>query len=824
MLALALDDFPLLLDAPGFLRLADDKAKALCPCHDDHDPSLDIDIREGKALGTCRSCKANLFAAARRWGLPLVGTVFPVHEDSENRGDRRGRGKASGGSRGTPSRSKAPTGKSRGRIVATYDYRDASGTLLYQVCRMEPKDFRQRRPDPAAPGPDAWLWNLDGVSRVPYRLPELLASAGNDPATAASPTAPTATAPPVFIVEGEKDADRLASLSPPLVATTNAGGAGKWSDAFSYHLRGRAVVILPDNDDPGRKHAEDVAQSLRGIAASIRVVLLPNLAPKGDVSDWLVAGGTRDVLLALVAAAPEWTPGPAPEPIEADDDPHRLARLFLDEHRHRPEGQDDESGQPGQHDESRDLTLRFWRDEWQEWSAASGAWHTLPTSEVRARLYATIKAEFDRLSVAAQAAGEDDVTAKRVTRSVVANVESVAESLTVLPSTVSMPAWIGGGFGSGDSPRGSDGTSNGAGDSAPGRPESLLSFRNGILDVDRFLADGALDLHPSTPRLFARSRFPFAFAPDAACPHWTAFLESLWGHDPESIDLLQEWFGLQLVSDTSYHKLLLIVGPTRSGKGAIAEVLKAMHGGDSSIAAPTLASLSGPFGLQPLLDRSIAVIGDARLSGRTDSVAIVERLLSISGEDAQDVHRKNLPTLAGIRLPVRFTILTNELPNLKDASGAMLGRVLLLEMTESWLGREDRGLKARLTTELPGIALWSLMGLARLRDRGRFSQPKSGEELLQNLQEIASPIKTFVAESCEHDHEGRLVTTGFVAVQSFFAEWRRWCEENGREGHGTVQTFSRDLRAAFSHVKTTRPRDNTGERFRAFYGIQLRGF
>lgn len=171
------------------------------------------------------------------------------------------------------------------RILATYDYRDERGELRYQVVRLEPKDFRQRRP-----AADGWEWSIKGLEPLPYRLPDMLASAGG----------------PVFVVEGEKDADALAALG--LVATCNSGGAGKWAPGLSRWLRGRKVYILPDNDDAGRKHAEIVARELRGVAAFVAICPLPGLPPKGDVSDWLAAGGDREQLLELCRRAGEAEP------------------------------------------------------------------------------------------------------------------------------------------------------------------------------------------------------------------------------------------------------------------------------------------------------------------------------------------------------------------------------------------------------------------------------------------------------------------------------------------------------------------------------------
>jgi hypothetical protein len=175
-------------------------------------------------------------------------------------------------------------GNGRRHVVATYDYTDERGQLLYQTIRYVPKDFSQRRPD----GRGDWIWNLQGVRRVLYRLPELLAAPLTEP---------------VFVVEGEQDADRLRQQG--LTATTSAMGAqAKWRPEYNEVLHGRRVVLLPDNDAPGRQHMEDVQRNLEGVALSVVVLTLPDLPPKGDVSDWLDAGGTRHALLEMVAALP----------------------------------------------------------------------------------------------------------------------------------------------------------------------------------------------------------------------------------------------------------------------------------------------------------------------------------------------------------------------------------------------------------------------------------------------------------------------------------------------------------------------------------------
>ncbi len=170
------------------------------------------------------------------------------------------------------------------REIAAYPYLDAEGRLLFQVVRFDPKDFRQRRPD----GSGGWAWNMQGVPRVLYRLGDVLAA--------------VKIGRVVHVVEGEKAADALRALG--LTATCSPGGAGKWRPEYNPVLDGASVVILPDHDDPGRAHADQVAAHLRGHAVRIRRVELPGLPPKGDVVDWLAAGGTSDLLLELGRNAP----------------------------------------------------------------------------------------------------------------------------------------------------------------------------------------------------------------------------------------------------------------------------------------------------------------------------------------------------------------------------------------------------------------------------------------------------------------------------------------------------------------------------------------
>jgi putative DNA primase/helicase len=226
---------------------------ARCPAHEDRKPSLSIDERDGKILLHCHAgCSVESICSAA--GIEL--------------------------------RELFTDNGSASRVVAEYDYTDEMGKLLYQVVRREPKDFRQRQTD----GNGGWRWNTNGVRRVLYRLPEVV------------------TAKVVLIVEGERDVETARELG--LTATCNSGGAGKWREEYSECLHGKQVAIVADADEPGRKHAQQVAASLQVKAASAKVLELPGAK---DLSEWREKGGTRDALLELIRDAPQWKATPQTE-------------------------------------------------------------------------------------------------------------------------------------------------------------------------------------------------------------------------------------------------------------------------------------------------------------------------------------------------------------------------------------------------------------------------------------------------------------------------------------------------------------------------------
>ena len=431
-------------------------------------------------------------------------------------------------------------------------------------------------------------------------------------------------------------------------------------------------------------------------------------------------------------------------------------------------------------------TLLAWRGGWMRWETAH--WSELDNAELRSDVYDRL-GEVDYMRPIREKGVVVDYERTRWNpdKHKVANVLEAMEAIGHLSTDIDPPAWI---------------DRHGAAETSAAQ---MISCQNGLLDLsERKIVD-------HTPALFNLVSVPFAY--DKVIPDpvgWLKFLASVWPDDPDSIALLQEYIGYILSGRTDMQKMLLLIGPTRSGKGTIARMLAELIG-RGHVAGPTLASLGTNFGLSPLLGKSLAVISDARL-GSTPAHTVVERLLSITGEDLLTVDRKFRDPWSG-KVPTRFVVLSNELPKFKDSSGAIANRLLILQMTSSFLGREDRTLDRRLRAELPGILAWALDGLDRLNRNGRFTVPESSEDAANLMMDLASPVSAFVRECCARKPKEN------VTADRLYEAWKLWAEDNGHHG-GAKSTFGRDLRAVVPELKLTQPTIGSA-RVRTYVGIGL---
>jgi putative DNA primase/helicase len=423
------------------------------------------------------------------------------------------------------------------------------------------------------------------------------------------------------------------------------------------------------------------------------------------------------------------------------------------------------------------LTLRHWRGGFWEWRTTH--WEEREGRSVLRDAYA--------FTEMAMHLGRDGAPERwSPTRHKIANLLEALQAVTHLEETVSQPSWT-------------DETITYG---------PIVACGNGLLELP------TRRLLPHDPRYFNQTAVPFDYEPrTASVDRWLAFLDELWPEDEASIAVLQEFFGYVISGRLDLHKILLLVGPTRAGKGVIARMLGALIG-RRNVAGPTLSSLSFDFGLAPLIGKPLAVISDARLDSKRDTSVVVERLLAISGEDTITVNRKYREQWTG-KLPTRFLVISNELPRLGDASAAIANRFVVLLLQRSWLGHEDHQLERRLETELSGILNWALMGLDRLTALDRFTRPESTDEAIVALQDIASPVAAFVRDRCERG-------AGFEErIDILYAAWKAWAEDNGQR-RTTAQTFGRDLRAVVPGLRVVRPRDDASEtRERRYQGIRL---
>jgi P4 family phage/plasmid primase-like protien len=348
-------------------------------------------------------------------------------------------------------------------------------------------------------------------------------------------------------------------------------------------------------------------------------------------------------------------------------------------------------------------------------------------------------------------------------------IKSVNETLKALQAerylaeTVQPPCWLG--------------------DAVGPCAKDLVSFPNGLLDVATGQLSGA------TPKFFTRQAIGFEYDPDANSPKaWLAFLEQVFAGDTAQIEALQEAVGYILSADFSQHKCFLLVGPKRSGKDTIRNVIQHLLP-DGAVVGPTLDSLGTNFGMAQLINAHLAVVGDMRLSSKGDKDLRSENVLKLTGRSPFTIDRKFKPHWTGI-LNCKLLLISNEMPHLEDSSGALASRLLVFNTRASFYGKEKPELfEQELKPELPGILLWALEGLQRYRKRGQLLEPECSKELRKRLEHDGSPVLAFVEECLE------LGASAEVRKDVLFGAWNAFAERESLS-HMALPVFMRELLAA----------------------------
>lgn len=585
---------------------------ARCPVHEDATASLSVKQDNGKVLLYCHA-KCPTDAICDALGIKIADLF-----DSE------------------------PKHAASGRlsIAATYDYLDERGGLLYQAVRLAPKSFRQRRPD----GNDGFIWDMKGVSRVPYRLPELLSSAESNAV--------------VYVVEGEKDADRLAKLD--LIATTNIGGAGKWRNYYNEHFAGRSVVVIPDNDAPGKKHAQQVAGLLMPIASSVKVIDLPDLPDKADVSDWLDDGHTATELTALADSAAPWTP--LVDEADADDDRRcddigNAARFAL------------------QHGEDLHYCEEFGR--WLVWDGKR--WVKGRAHKVMAMAKLTARKLF-REAEAAAGTEKCEALAKHAVRS---------QNVSRLEAMIKLARDVGG---------------------IPVAPDKL--------DTDRWLfncENGTVNLR--TEKLQPHNRddlitklAPVEFDEMADCDRWHKTLLHNMAGNLSMVGYLQRWAGMWLTGDITEQKMLICFGSGQNGKNVFLDTFLKLMGDYATMAPPGLLAMA-KFDSHPA---EIACLQGYRLvitSEFEENRKLKIQLVKALTGDAMIKTRGMREDFADCDQTYTVVMPTNKKPVVNEDTIAIWRRIALMPFTVTIPeGEQDLHLREKLKAEWPGILTWAVSG------------------------------------------------------------------------------------------------------------------
>ena len=656
---------------------------ARCPVHDDKNPSLSItEGNDGRVLLKCfAGCSTEEIVKAL--GLTMADLFPPGSKPQKKKAD----------------------------VLPTYFYTDEKGKIIFGIVRTPQKQFMAVHLDG-----DGWAYGMGGANPTIYNLPKVIDAVNKGEL--------------VFVVEGEKDADNMAKVG--LTATTNPFGAGKWHAEYSNYLKNADVVIIPDNDEVGRRHAEQVARSLIGKAKRIRLLELPNLPEKGDVSDWLGAGGTEEELLKLAEQAPLYEPkdGPGQEdagavvelPPPTKDLGHALilAELWRDRYRW------------AEH-----------RKSWMRWTGKR--WEPITDNQISAEASADLRAEYARRLATARS--NDEI--KRLTDAVLETCifSKINGALNFLKGMVGFHT----------------------------NPEEwdadlwALNCNNGIID----LRTG--QLKPHTPAELCTKLAPVDYDPNVKGEKWEAHLKRFLPN-PNIRRQVQRDLGLSLTGANLDEILPIWYGTGSNGKSTTAKVILAVLGDYAEMAPKDLLILQKheghPTEIANLAGKRCVFASEIEQGARLNEAKV--KLLT-----------------GGDKIKARFlycdffefdqtwtiTLFCNHKPIITGTDYAIWRRVRLVPWTVTIPDSEKKPQDVvirELLAEGPAILKWLLDGLADWQHDHHWMADEvkaATEEYRQEQDRLAG----FFTDCCEFGPHWS------VAVADLYNAYVEWCESEGEE-------------------------------------------
>jgi putative DNA primase/helicase len=679
---------------------------ARCPAHDDKNPSLAVGEGQELILLHCHAGCA-VEEVVQALGLEMRD----LYHDSGNGANGRG----------------------EFEIEATFDYETVP---LSQVVRLAGKRFVQRHRCPT--GRDGWSWDLGGRTCACPRIQPVLFQL--------SATLKAAEAGGViWVCEGERDADRLSALQ--LTATTNPGGAGKWRKAYSEALAGAHIIIIPDNDKLGREQAQKAARAVYGTAASIKIVELLGVPPKGDVSDFL--DGNHDhvrALLELAKAAPEWKPLSRGDNKSEDVSSARQDDYELED-----------SGNAKRLVKKHGDDLRFlpgW-DKWIVWNEARRLW-VLDYQDVQIRergkdVGHSLKQESDKAFQR-----KDGELAKKLfgfavqslNAGKIGSMVNLARGIEGIPlnyERLDANPWV-------------------------------LGVQNGVLDLRtaQLRADDA-------KALLLTKQCPVAFDPAATCPRWERAMEE-WFPDGEVREFVQWVAGAALVGEQRDHVLIIHWGEGANGKGTFIRALRRVLGPYTVVIHLALIEQTR----QTVHDTERAHLFRARLAVAAETERRIRlREASVKNLTGGDpIHARHC-----YEDPWEFEpshslwIQTNHLPEISGRDHGIWRRIKVVKWVTRFDGKSaDPNLDEKLAGETPGILNWLLTGCLAWQKEGRLLEPQAVINETIKYRESQDVLAKFATDVGLEFQEG-LAIAG-QSLRELFAEWK------AQEG---VRVWNKDL-------------------------------
>ena len=634
--------------------------------------------------------------------------------------------------------------------------------LLCPICG-KPDGCAVAASDPTNPPAVMCVHNDKGsVKKVELGYLHILRPEGNVGTTAQ--TVLPATKFPILVLEGASDV--LAAMDLGFVAVGRPSAEGGTSILANMPLYKKEVWIIGENDSgAGYSGMERAFATIQ--QATNRVTMFQ--PPEGikDLRDWKDKGLTQT---ALFEYAKEYGKTSQDDSIFESDDPAEIGNRFLKD----------------KYIVNNNLLLREYKGRWVHWP--ENVWKEIAINILRGRVYDYID---NKKFMRPDAKGGVNILPYRASR---ARVSDIIDSLNrVCPIEDDPPTWIG--------------------DEEHSPPSNLLTFKNGVLDVDEYM-DGKIVLHNPDPNLFTFNVFPYDFDENAESKLFKEFRDDIFQTDPIRDQLLSQWFGYNTVPDMSLDTVMLFTGVPRSGKSTLLDVLGRMLGREQCVSVD-FRDLISPFGREPMLGKLAALLGDVKSPRPSDAETALEMILRISGGDPVGVNRKGIKQLAQVYLTIRFTMAMNNLPVFSDHARAFQARLAIIGFDKSYVGKEKPELKQQLIKEAGQGKMinFALQGLKDLRERGRFIVPDSSRPILNLMTQISSPVTIFVTECC------KLGADEVVSKDMLFDAWRSWCDETGHKP-GLREQFGRWLVSTVPMLKQDRIRCN-GRRVYMYKGIGL---